>query len=238
MSGEDNFLARWSQRKREVKRAELERNADAAVDADAAKDVASDGKPLPPAEAASADAQAEQPFDLESLPKLDELTASTDIRGYLQKGVPEDLRNAALRKVWALDPMIRDYVSPALDYAYNWNVPGGVPGNGELAPGTDIASMVARVFGSDPATSTLQNAANVIEQVAPQPVEQNLAQDSVRLTRPADKTAVPVREAPENLNDAPADDVHQAGISGELDNDTSAAPQQKSRRHGGAMPHI
>ncbi len=232
MSDEENFLARWSQRKREAKRTEPERDTDAI-----AKDAADSGTPLPPAEA-QPDAQADEPFDLESLPKLDDLTATTDIKGYLHKGVPEDLRNAALRKVWALDPMIRDYVNPALDYAYDWNVVGGVPGNGELAPGTDVASMVARVFGNDPNTAVLQNAANVIEQVAPQPTEQNFAQDSVRLSRPPDKSAVLPQEAPQNLDDASAEEVQQAGITSELDEDTSLAVQQRPRRHGGALPRL
>ena len=65
----------------------------------------------------------------------------------LRKGVPEHLRNAALRKSWALDPAIRNYVNPALDYAYDWNTPGGVPGSGELDAGTDVARMVLQIMG-------------------------------------------------------------------------------------------
>lgn len=232
MSDEENFLARWSQRKREAKRAEPERDTEAI-----AKDAAENGTPLPTAEARP-DVQAEEPFDLESLPKLDDLTATSDIKGYLHKGVPEDLRNAALRKVWALDPVIRDYVSPALDYAYDWNVPGGVPGNGELAPGTDVARMVARVFGNDPGTAALQNAANVIEQVAPQPAEQDFAQNPVRLSRPSDETSVPPQEAQQNPDEELAEEVQQTGITSERDNDTSTAVQQRLRRHGGALPRL
>ena len=59
---------------------------------------------------------------------------TTDITGFLRKGVPEHLRNAALRKSWALDPAIRNYVNPALDYAYDWNTPGGVPAAASSAP--------------------------------------------------------------------------------------------------------
>ena len=85
--------------------------------------------------------------DLSSLPKLDELTGSTDITAFLRKGVPEHLRNEALRKSWALDPAIRNYVNPALEYAYDWNTPGGVPGGGELSAGLDIARMVSQIMG-------------------------------------------------------------------------------------------
>jgi len=113
MSGPDQsdddkgFLARWSQRKQEAKKPEQD---------------------APPVETPEAEPAAEAPpeFDLSSLPKLEELTPSTDITAFLRKGVPEHLRNAALRKSWALDPAIRNYVNPALDYAYDWNTPPGV----------------------------------------------------------------------------------------------------------------
>ena len=84
---------------------------------------------IPPAPVAEAEAVPE--FDLSSLPKLEEMTGATDITGFLKKGVPEHLRNAALQKSWALDPAIRNYVNPALEYAYDWNTPGGVPGSSE-----------------------------------------------------------------------------------------------------------
>jgi hypothetical protein len=71
-------------------------------------------------------------FDLSGLPKLEDLTETTDISAFLRKGVPQNLRNAALRKFWALDPTIRNYVNPALDYAYDWNATGGVPGSSEI----------------------------------------------------------------------------------------------------------
>src|SRR4051812_6676832 len=131
--GDDKgFLARWSQRKQEAKQPAQEAPV---ADAESA------AEPAPATEA-------EPEFDLSSLPSLDELTAETDITAFLRKGVPEPLRNAALRKSWALDPAIRNYVNPALEYAYDWNTPGGVPGGGELGAGLDIARMVAQIMGS------------------------------------------------------------------------------------------
>ncbi|MFX6357462.1 DUF3306 domain-containing protein, partial [Acinetobacter baumannii] len=82
-------------------------------------------------------------------PKLEDITETTDITGFLRKGVPESLRNAALRKSWALDPAIRNYVNPALDYAYDWNTPSGVPGSSEIAAGTDISKMVLQIMGGE-----------------------------------------------------------------------------------------
>ena len=52
-----------------------------------------------------------------------------------------------LRKSWALDPAIRNYVNPALDYAYDWNTPGGVPGSSELGAGMDVARLVSQIMG-------------------------------------------------------------------------------------------
>ena len=129
-TGEDKgFLTRWSQRKHEAKRESDAPAAEAAV----------------PAEPV---AQAEPELDLSSLPKLEEMTATTDITGFLRKGVPEHLRNAALQKSWALDPAVRNYVNPALDYAYDWNTPGGVPGSSEIGAGMDVARLVSQIMGS------------------------------------------------------------------------------------------
>src|ERR1700686_2166879 len=138
MSGPDqgdqdkSFLARWSQRKREAKRPDREAPVAEAN--------------VPPGPAIEEDAAPE--FDLSSLPKLEDVTETTDITAFLRKGVPEHLRNAALRKSWALDPAIRNYVNPALEYAYDWNTPGGVPGSSEIGAGVDVARLVSQIMGT------------------------------------------------------------------------------------------
>ena len=106
-----------------------------------AENVEPSGSPAPQGEDVAPE------FDLSTLPKLEELTGSTDITAFLRKGVPEHLRNAALQKSWALDPAIRNYVNPALEYAYDWNAPGGVPGGGELGAGVDVARLVSQIMG-------------------------------------------------------------------------------------------
>jgi hypothetical protein len=89
----------------------------------------------------------EPPIDLDSLPKIEELTAESDIAPFLQKGVPAALRNAALRRAWTLDPTIRDFIGPA-DYAWDWNVPGGAPGYvADLASGPDVEALADRILG-------------------------------------------------------------------------------------------
>jgi hypothetical protein len=224
MSGPDqsdddrSFLARWSQRKQAAKQPEPKPEAPVA-EANSPPEQVAEGKP-------------EQEFDLSSLPKLEEMTATTDITGFLRKGVPEHLRNEALRKSWALDPAIRNYVNPALDYAYDWNTPGGVPGSSEIGAGMDVARMVSQIMGGgesvadpsvaaidpgkepgDPAQSPDPNAAQ-----EPAPV---LPTEALRLG----DEAVSVAQKPGT----------EAAQAGETDV-ASVALQQPVRRHGSAKP--
>ncbi len=229
---EKNFLSRWSQRKREAKLPDA------------------DGAPVKPVEvtdaevpqASTAESAAEEPFDLSSLPNLEDVTETTDITGFLRKGVPESLRNAALRKSWALDPAIRNYVNPALDYAYDWNTPGGVPGNSELAAGTDIAKMVLQIMGSDRATSgpqesdalpdrdTTDPASGDPDVDASQKPQPDLPLQQVRLSVPT--ASIPVSADYEHSEHAQVEDTQSAEPS------ESSAPQQEVRRHGTAKPRV
>lgn len=225
-----NFLSRWSQRKREAKLPEIDR---AVVEADGA----AEAKPAPTFEVAS-----DQEFDFSSLPKLEEITETTDITGFLRKGVPESLRNAVLRKSWALDPAIRNYVNPALDYAYDWNTPGGVPGSSELAAGTDIAKMVLQIMGIDPVSSgshefdaephgkANDGAGANPEADAPQNAPPELPHQQMRLS---------VSTAGSPYVSASLESEHA-----QLENPPSAqcgensASQQEVRRHGTAKPKV
>ena len=153
MSGDDGFLSRWARRKAEVRREE-------------AKPAAGDAQPplvVPP------DAWGAAPeFDLASLPSLDSLTASSDITIFLQKGVPDSLRNAALRMAWVSDPAIRDYVGPA-DFQWDFNAPGAITGYGELAPGIDITTMMSDI--SDGPLGKIVDAVEDLPQLAAPPAE-------------------------------------------------------------------
>jgi hypothetical protein len=223
---EKGFLTRWSQRKRDAARTEP-------------KEAAAD-QPTQRAEG-SADAapvEAEPPFDLESLPKLEELTANTDMTVFFRKGVPESIRNAALRKSWALDPAVRNYVNPALDYAYDWNTPGGVPGGGELAPGTDIARMVSEVFGES--QQAVDKVAGITADAADDATEQMRQPDapspSVRLA-----DALPQKSADAGQRNDAGESKSPALEEGHTSDDAygeghSFASQQDARKHGSARP--
>ncbi|WP_082984895.1 DUF3306 domain-containing protein, partial [Methylobacterium platani] len=130
----DGFLARWSRRKRD----EARRPPDPAPEA---------ATPVAPAAAPTEDEASLSPEELAQLPSLDALTAATDLAPFLRAGVPRVLRNAALRRMWSIDPAIRDFVSEAREYAYDWNTPGGVPGTGGAISAEDVRAMVEKVFG-------------------------------------------------------------------------------------------
>jgi hypothetical protein len=221
-----SFLARWSERKHEAKQPDR----DAPV-ADA--DVPS--KPV-------AEGDAAQEFDLSSLPKLEDVTATTDMTAFLRKGVPEHLRNAALRKSWVLDPAIRNYVNPALEYAYDWNTPGGVPGSSEIGAGMDVARLVSQIMGSaesaeepsisaiDPGKEPASDAAQSPEHNATHKSEPNPPAQALRLGD----------EAGSSLQDPSISEGGgiEAGRPRDSEASESAAPQREMRRHGTAKPLV
>jgi hypothetical protein len=84
------------------------------------------------------------PFDVASLPAIDSIGAGSDIRAFLEVGVPADLTRAALRRVWLTDPTIRNFVGLS-ENSWDFNAPGAIPGFGSIDI-KSVASMVARVL--------------------------------------------------------------------------------------------
>ena len=235
MSGPDEadrdkgFLARWSQRKQEAKQPEPK------PDAPTDENTESSGSPAPQSEDVAPE------FDLSTLPKLEELTGSTDITAFLRKGVPEYLRNAALQKSWALDPAIRNYVNPALEYAYDWNAPGGVPGGGELGAGVDVARLVSQIMG-EPAAEPINFDANSNDEAAARspaaPSERDLSANP-----PEEPPVQPLRRPGEPAVETEAaakaeGDAGELAPAGKTQPAKPAAPQQPVRRHGTAKPIV
>lgn len=213
---EDRFFSRWSRRKRDAEAEAQDQPEVTAEQQDAFGPVAEE----PESESLS-------PEDLAALPSLDDLTASSDIRGFMQKGVPDALRNAALRKMWMLTPAIRDHVDPAVDYAWDWNTPGGVPGDG-VGPSAERAAQMLRDL-VDPRCA---------------------AEDEIALETDGITHADPVSEPPVSAMQNRAPSVTDEAVQGPFDDaaqrvaatdktqeiqstNESDAPR---RRHGGALP--
>jgi hypothetical protein len=100
------------------------------------------------------------------VPPIESIGADTDIRGFLAAGVPPDLTRAALRRAWAADPKIRDFVGPA-DYDWDFNAPGTMAGFGSLEMTDALRQVTAQIIGqmSSPAqTGTTNQALGKIDQ--------------------------------------------------------------------------
>ena len=54
--------------------------------------------------------------DAASLPPIGSIGPASDIRPFLEPGVPQDLARAALRRAWMVDPAIRDFVGPSENF--------------------------------------------------------------------------------------------------------------------------
>ena len=211
LDDDKGFLSRWSRRKRSEPEATPEATPQSAsqppVDATEAVGDAPSGKGGAPI----------TPEELAALPRVEDLIPGADIRGFLRPGVPAALKNAALRRIWMLTPAIRDHADPAVDYAWDWNTPGGVPGDG-LAPTPERAAEMLRALRQQP-----------------EPPAPDLAEADPESPEDPSDPATPVRQstaAPEVAR--PAD----AAGSGQMRQSTAAdaqqhAPRPSSRPDGG-----
>ena len=150
MSEPENFIARWSRRKRESAEEEAEATKPAAA-SDVPDETAhtdddrGQASGVPPARSGASEPASE--FDWTKLPPVETITAESDIRAFLQAGVPPELTRAALRRAWAADPKIRDFVGLA-DYDWDFNTPGAIAGFGPLEMSDEVRRQVVQMIGS------------------------------------------------------------------------------------------
>ena len=128
---EEDFLKRWSRRKRS--------SAEGAKAAVESEPVPAENPPNSPEKVI---ADVESAFDPATLPPIDSITAVSDISAFLQKGVPAELTHAALRRVWTADPAIRDFIGLA-ENAWDFTDPNAMPGFGPLESSDEVRRMIA-----------------------------------------------------------------------------------------------
>lgn len=194
MSG-DSFLSRWAQRKQAVRQAELE-------EAKAKAELVT-----PPAES-------ELAVDPATLPPIETLTAESDFSVFLAKGVPEGLRQAALRKLWLTEPSVLEY-KPLVEY--NWDFTA--PGYGDLLPTDDIKKLVQHILPDEPPEQQQGEAATEtsVEAAPAEAVPGDTGTGSLRIgPLPPEQ---PLAEMPDQTLQS-----------------ADAAPVPPRRRHGGALP--
>ncbi len=141
MSEPENFAARWSRLKRENAKERAAQPPQPATELPEPDDARED-----PVEPTAAGAQQSPPFDEASLPPIESITAGSDIRAFLRKGVPGHLTRAALRRAWTTDPAIRDFIGIA-ENQWDFTDPNAMPGFGPLAPTDDVGKLVAQAMG-------------------------------------------------------------------------------------------
>ncbi len=144
MNDPENFLTRWSRRKRDAADESDPARRDAqeprAAEAPPVEDSVDASPPTPPV----ASGTTEPTFDLSKLPPIDSITAETDIRAFLAPGVPADVRLAALRRAWVADPKVRDFVG-LNDYDFDFHTPGAIHGFGPLEMTNELRREVLRI---------------------------------------------------------------------------------------------
>jgi hypothetical protein len=160
MNDPENFLSRWARRKRGVAKNDVSPadREDAAADAPiAAPECSAAPNPDDKIPNVVAEQKTDEPaFDLASLPSLDSITGETDIRPFLAVGVPASLREAALKRMWMIDPHVREIVDLA-EYAWDFTKPG-VTGFDLSLPTGDIKRMIADIFGEKPEVDSQKEA--------------------------------------------------------------------------------
>ncbi|CAN1538646.1 Protein of unknown function DUF3306 [Rhabdaerophilaceae bacterium] len=225
------FLARWSRRKRVAAEDTLAPIATEAVEGQSTLSAI----------------EPDEPVDLTLLPDIETLTAESDIAAFLVKGVPDALKNAALRKIWVSDPAIRDFIGP-VDYQWDFNKPDFMHGFGELDPGMDVQHMVRSIFGEQlaqpgPGGDVLD--AGLPQSGQPDSIGSGDVSQSAHGGEPAssalveggaaaDADGVQLQDDHEKTSDLPQGSA-LVGDFGDDGAEIPAAPQ-KVRRHGSALP--
>ena len=202
MSEPKNFLARWSERKLQP---EPGKPPEEKKPSEAGEQVAkAPSGPVPE-------------FDISTLPSLDSITPNSDIRVFLQRGVPAELTRAALRRAWSADPAIRDFVGLS-ENAWDFNAPDSIPGFGSLTA-ADVQRSTEQLF------KVLSEKTNI-------PAPQANAPESERISGERRQMA--------ELDSKP--DVTEAGrgqqdVAAQHDEKDQPADQTiMRRRHGSALP--
>ena len=159
MTDEPEFLRRWSRRKQAARQGV----ADESVEAEERTD--DDGISDEGDAADAADSPAADPEALD-LPDIDSLTAESDFKPFLKDGVPKELKNQALRKLWRVNPAFGQ-----LDGLNDYD--GDFTDSATVVKGLKTLYKVGRGFlaepKDDPAAADLDSGA---AEISPEPAEE------------------------------------------------------------------
>ncbi|RWP69970.1 DUF3306 domain-containing protein [Mesorhizobium sp.] len=228
-AGSDNVFARWSRLKQAARYSSTAGPQNDQLSPDEVAVPADTGKQLAPA---IVEPEAAEPA--EPLPRVEDLTAQSDLSAFLRKGVPKMLKRAALRKMWSLDPAIRDHVGPS-EYAWDFNNPGSMAGFGPLKASSEPVVDFLSSGGNptDPAPAAMASQA---PETAPA-ASAVLADEDVNASADGSEAVTPDSSIEPATPQPPSADA--AGTAIDRDEAAGAAessPINRQRRHGGAVP--
>lgn len=247
MSDRDDFLSRWSRRKREAaeqatsaekpkapataERKDAEHNDAAPADASA---VANKQAELQPKTVA-----AEPVFDISKLPSLDSIGPSTDIRMFLQPGVPASLSRAALRRAWSADPAIRDFIGLS-ENSWDFTAPDQVAGFGPMLPTDNVKEMLAQIFGGAAKPDPENEIREVAERESEAPQKSPESSAEVADAESSSATESASAQIPDTTDIAHPEELPrrtQEYFASQQEESESMEPLSPNRRrHGGALP--
>jgi hypothetical protein len=244
MNDPEGFLSRWSRRKRSVGDAELDRPEAASPQELAGPEATgSSARETGASSADAADRKKDEPeFDLSKLPSIESITAQTDIRMFLAPGVPPSLTREALRRVWVVDPKIREFIEMA-ENQWDFTAPG-VPGFDISPPTGDIARIVTEIFARPlPTESTRQTIdagevpeAGTIDARAELPAGESSTQ---RIVNAPPENAVAQDSSPKIEATSPSEiaEPKQHDVAPQQDDALQNEDRRSARRtHGSAVP--
>ena len=232
MSNDADFLARWSRRKHDAATDKIKQEKQI----ETSNSVASETDPasLEPGENIL-------PFDPASLPAIESVGAESNIRAFLETGVPVDLARAALRRVWSLDPAIRDFVGLS-ENSWDFNAPGAMAGFGPI-DGEEVGRLLTRLLG-EPDTKAAALHPPVISPPTDDSQKLAVVSDPVEHQATSAESAMLVSakaQQPDFKEIDVASDMTQYGgaVAPQSEFTTSADLSPTLRRgHGGALPQL
>lgn len=256
MNDRDDFLSRWSRRKREA--AEQASGPESPIPPQSGGEGSGvGGAPHPDAPSrvdpphhalrargegenkVSHASDSELAFDITKLPSLDSIGPSTDIRMFLQPGVPASLSRAALRRAWSADPAIRDFIGLS-ENSWDFTAPDQVAGFGPMLPTDNVKEMLAQIFGGaekSDSESTIREVAERQDEVSQKPAESSGEGAHAGSSPATESASAQIADTadtpqPEELPRRTQDDF--ASQQEEPKVMEPASPNR--RRHGGALP--
>jgi Protein of unknown function (DUF3306) len=225
MTAPENFVSRWARLKSEP---DTEPKTESVGNGPQPEAVASVGTEM--LSVRQHDEVVDEPFDPASLPSIETITVDTDIRGFLQSRVPAALTRAALRRAWASDPAIRDFIGIA-ENQWDFNDPTAMPGFGPLLETDNLSALLARALGDrDKLADMIPEIPTPVENASPAVTDREPVNPEQHLQQVSENSPLP-----NEICNFPDDGKGDTAIQNDRVAEEDDSPRSV-RSHGGALP--